>query len=189
MQQCSKGRTDWKSLDGAAEKRRRRLRLVKANDGLFHSPVSHCGHDGFYSQRGSRKHVKNHPDWFYYFDKKPEIKDVPSKTEAVVEKYVQPPRSTKNIPSLPKDTIFAQTFLEWLTSIAGEGRSKSQADQIVSLIRKFVCFPMRTLFMMISKTLTLTFPLGPQKISAVLWRQWKPNGTWEIVVKSVTCTL
>ena len=30
--------------------------------------------------------------------------------------------------------------------------------------------------MMILKTLTLTFPLGPQKILAVLWRQWKPNG-------------
>ena len=64
---------------------------------------------------------------------------MPSKIEAVVEKNVQPPRNTKNIPSFSKDIIFAQTFFEWLTSIAGGGRSKSQADQIVSRIRKFLC--------------------------------------------------
>ena len=64
---------------------------------------------------------------------------MPSKIEAVVQKNVQPARSTKNIPNFPKDTIFAQTFFEWLTSIAGGGRSKSQADQIVSRIRKFLC--------------------------------------------------
>ena len=63
---------------------------------------------------------------------------MPSKIEAVVQKNVQPPRNTKNIPSLRKDTIFAQTFFEWLTSIADGGRSKLQADQIVSRIRKFV---------------------------------------------------
>ena len=40
---------------------------------------------------------------------------------------------------MPKDTIFAQTFFEWLTSIAGGGRSKSQADQIISRIHKFLC--------------------------------------------------
>ena len=64
---------------------------------------------------------------------------MPSKIEAVVQKNVQPPRSTKNIRSLPKDTSFAQTFFEWLTSVAGRGRSKSQADQIVSRISKFLC--------------------------------------------------
>ena len=101
-------------------------------------PASQCDHDGFYSQRGCRKHVRNHHDWFYYFDKKPEIKYLPSKTEAVVEKNVQPLRSIKNFPSLPKDTIFAQTFFEWLTSIAGWGQSKSQPDQIVSCICKFL---------------------------------------------------
>ena len=50
MQQSSKGRTDWKSLDGASEKRRRLFRLVKANDGVFHCPVSHYDHNGSYRQ-------------------------------------------------------------------------------------------------------------------------------------------
>ena len=76
---------------------------------------------------------------FTTFYKKPEIKDLPSRIEAVVQKNVQPPRSTKNTPSLPKDTIFAQTFFEWFTSIASGGLSKSQANQIVSRIRKFLC--------------------------------------------------
>ena len=64
---------------------------------------------------------------------------MPSKIEAVIQKNVQPPKSTKNIPSLPNIPIFAQIFFEWLTSIAGGGRSNSQADQIVSRIRKFLC--------------------------------------------------
>ena len=55
-------------------------------------------------------------------------------------KNVQPPRRKKNIPSLPtKDTIFAQTFFKWLTSIAGGGHPKSQAEQIISHIRKYLC--------------------------------------------------
>ena len=40
---------------------------------------------------------------------------------------------------MPEDTTFAQTFFEWLTSIAGGGRSKSQADQILPRVRKFLC--------------------------------------------------
>ena len=99
----------------------------------------HCDHNGFYSQRSCRKHLRNHHDWFYCFDKKPEINDLPSKIEAVVQKNVQPSRSTRNIPNLQEDTIFAQAFFEWLTSIAGGGLSKSRPDQIVFRICKFLC--------------------------------------------------
>ena len=112
----------------------------------------------------------------HMFDKKPEIKDLPSKIEAVVQKNVQPPRSTKNIPSLPKDTIVAQTFSEWLTSIAGGGRSKSQADQVVSRIRKLFCVSNEDLIHDDIKDSDIDFSTGSTKISAILWRQWKPNG-------------
>ena len=44
--------------------------------------------------------------------------------------------SVQDIPSLPKDILFAQTFLEWLVSTGGGGRSKSQADQVLSCIFK-----------------------------------------------------
>ena len=43
-------------------------------------------------------------------------------------------KSVQDIPSLPKDISFAQTFLEWLVSTGGGGRSKSQADQVLSRI-------------------------------------------------------
>ena len=47
-------------------------------------------------------------------------------------------KSVQDIPSLPKDISFAQTFLEWLVSTAGGGRSKSQADQVLSRVLKFL---------------------------------------------------
>ena len=46
-------------------------------------------------------------------------------------------RSVQDIPSLPKDISFAQTFLELPVSTGGGGRSKSQADQVLSRILKF----------------------------------------------------
>ena len=47
-------------------------------------------------------------------------------------------KSVQDIPSLPKDISVAQTFLEWLVSTGGGGRSKSQADQVLSRILKFL---------------------------------------------------
>ena len=47
-------------------------------------------------------------------------------------------KSVQDIPSLPKDISFAQTFLEWLVSTGGGGRSKSQVDQVLSRILKFL---------------------------------------------------
>ena len=127
------------------------------------------------------------------FDKKPEINDLPSKIEAVVQKNVQPPRSTKNIPSLHKDTIFALAFFEWLTSIAGGGRSKSQADQIVSRIRKFLCVSNENLIHDDIKDSDIDFSTGSTenigRFMETMETEWKPNGNWEILVKSVTCTL
>ena len=38
---------------------------------------------------------------------------------------------------MPEDISFAQTFLEWLVSTGAGGRSKSQADQVLSRIFKF----------------------------------------------------
>ena len=39
---------------------------------------------------------------------------------------------------MPKDISFAQTFLEWLVSTGRGGRSKSQADQVLSRILTFL---------------------------------------------------
>ena len=125
----------WKNVNGAAEKKRR-LRLVTAEDGLFHCPAENCDHDGFITQRGCRKHVKRRHEWFYYFDERPEILSVAPKLRLTVSSSDS--KSVQDIPSLPKDILFAQTFLEWLVSTGGGGRTKSQAYQVLSRILKFV---------------------------------------------------
>ena len=45
-------------------------------DSLHHCPVQECEHDGFQSQRGCRKHVNIKHSWFFYFDKKPNSKEM-----------------------------------------------------------------------------------------------------------------
>ena len=87
-------------------------------------------------QRGCRKHVKSHHEWFYYFDKRPEISSVAPKLRLTVSSSDS--KSVQDIPSLPKDISFAEMFLEWLASTSGGGRSKSQADQVLSHILKFL---------------------------------------------------
>ena len=109
MELKSKVKVDWKNVNGAAEKKRR-LHLVTAEDGLFHCPVKNCDHDGFITQRGCRKHVKSRHEWFYYFDERPEISSVVPKLRLTVSSSDS--KSVQDIPSLPKDSSFAQTFLE-----------------------------------------------------------------------------
>lgn len=129
-----KAKTDWKNFDGAA-KTKRRLRLEKSADGKFHCPVEFCDHDGFLSKRGCRKHVKSRHGWFYYFDTKPDMSNS-------VEKHVPDVKSEKqvsasyDIPSLPKDSDFAKSFVSWLTSTTGGGRTKGHADQVLSRVLK-----------------------------------------------------
>ena len=107
---------------------------------------------------------------------------MPSTTGAVVQKNVQPPRSTKNIPSLPKDTIFAETFFEWLTSIAGGGRLKSQADQIVSRIRKFLCVSNEDLIHDDIKDSDIDFSTGSTenigRFMETMETEWKLGKLW-----------
>ena len=63
---------DWSKLANASPKPKR-LHLEEDDcDGLFHCPVQICNHDGFTTQRGCRKHVKNKHSWYYYFDEKPD---------------------------------------------------------------------------------------------------------------------
>ena len=126
-----KVKVGWKNVNGAEEKKCH-LHLVTAEDGLFHCPVKNCDHDGFITQHGCRKHVKSQHEWFYYFD---ERSSVAPKLRFTVPSSGS--KSVQDIPSLPKDISFAQTFLEWLVSTGGGGCSKSQADQV---FLNFACF-------------------------------------------------
>ena len=63
---------DWKSVDGAAVKKRM-LKFVRNGDGLFPCPVVTCLHLGFKSDRGARKHVNTVHPWYLFFDQQPLI--------------------------------------------------------------------------------------------------------------------
>jgi len=63
-------------MDGASPKPKR-LHLEKdETDSLYHCPIQECDDDGFQSQRGCRKHVNTKHSWFFYFDEKPNSKEV-----------------------------------------------------------------------------------------------------------------
>ena len=66
----------WSDINGASPKPKR-LHLEKdETDSLYHCPIQECDHDGFQSQRGCRKHVNTKHSWFFYFDEKPNSKEI-----------------------------------------------------------------------------------------------------------------
>ena len=71
-----KCKVNWSDIDGASTKPKR-LHLEKdETDSLYHCPIQQCDHDGFQSQRGCRKHVNTKHSWFFYFDEKPNSKEI-----------------------------------------------------------------------------------------------------------------
>ena len=71
-----KCKVNWSDIDGASPKPKR-LHLEKdETDSLYHCPIQECDHDGFQSQRGCRKHVNTKHSWFFYFDEKPNSKEI-----------------------------------------------------------------------------------------------------------------
>ena len=70
------GKVNCSDIDGASPKPKR-LHLEKDEaDSLYHCPLQECDHDGFQKQRGYRKHVNTNHSWFFYFDEKPNSKEI-----------------------------------------------------------------------------------------------------------------
>ena len=136
---------NWSKLANASPKPKR-LHLEEDDcDGLFHCPVQICDHDGFTTQRGCRKHVKNKHSWYYYFDEKPDSAQIDSlhvdqnnKCEAIEQKI--PPRKSRAIASFDSTNNIAKNFFSWLTGSGGGCKSDRQAQQIVSKCLKFLKF-------------------------------------------------
>ena len=69
-------KVSWSDVQGASSKLKR-LNLEKDEvDSLYHCPIQECEHDGFQSQRGCRKDVSTEHSWFFYFDVRPDSKQV-----------------------------------------------------------------------------------------------------------------
>ena len=102
-----KKRIDWKSVGGASEFPRR-FHLEKATNQRYYCPVSFCDHEGFGRQRGCRIRVKTKHGWFYYFDSKPDIRDVEEKHLSVWTTVKVDGRSgTQELPTFPKTLLIS----------------------------------------------------------------------------------
>ena len=136
---------NWSKLANASPKTKR-LHLEEDDcDGLFHCPVQICNHDGFTTQRGCRKQVKNKHSWYYYFNEKPDSTQIDSlhvdqnnKCEAIEQKI--PPRKSRAIASFDPTNNIAKNFFSWLTGSGGGCKSDQQAQQIVNKCLKFLKF-------------------------------------------------
>ena len=128
---------DWRNYPGAA-KSKRILHLRANENGIHICPVKTCLHRGFYSSRGSRKHIDTKHLWYYYFDSEPVItrEDVESK---MLERKASKKRQ-KLMLSLTEGV--GSRFIKWLKGSLGAGKKEREATTIAKRALRFLeyCF-------------------------------------------------
>ena len=141
-----KYKVDWSDIDGASPKPKR-LHLEKdETNSLYHCPIQECDHDGFQSQRGCRKHVYNKHSWFFYFDEKPNSKEITDSRNVPMVKPIQDQttettkHAVKILPSFLLSCDIAELFTKWLTGSGGGYKKDRAAQQIVTRCFKFLRF-------------------------------------------------
>ena len=137
-----KCKVNWSDIDGASPKPKR-LHLEKDEaDSLYHCPIQECHHDGFQSQRGCRKHVNTKHSWFFYFDEKPNSKEIDFAMENTIQDRTS--ESTKHavklLPSFSSSCDIGEVFTKWLTGSGGGCKKDRTAQQIVTRCLKFLRF-------------------------------------------------
>ena len=121
----------------------KRLHLIANKDGSFNCPVEICDSSSFRSQRGCRKHVYTKHGWYYYFDKRPNPKEVLPKQLTTQENGFSRPKKKSNTTQIPmflKDSNLSKLFRIWLCSAGGGSKGKTQADQICTKVLKYLKF-------------------------------------------------
>ena len=130
-------KTSWKDAVGASKKPKR-LKLLSHN-GLFICPVSYCESEPCRSKRGCRKHVFTKHGWYYYFEEKPDIAKVFPEFCTRANNYQLPKRvRTSNMPMFLKTCVAGENFKKWLQSSGGGGKGKSQADQLLCKVLRYL---------------------------------------------------
>ena len=137
-----KCKVNWSDIDGASPKPKR-LHLEKDEaDSLYHCPIQECDHDGFQSQRGCRKHVNTKHSWFFYFDEKPNSKEIdfPMKNTIQDQTSETTKHAVKLLPSFSSSCDIGEVFTKWLTGSGGGCKKDRTAQQIVTRCLKFLRF-------------------------------------------------
>jgi len=117
---------------------------------LYHCPIQECDHDGFQSQRGCRRHVNTKHSWFFYFDEKPNSKEMADSLEVAsnvpMANTIQHQTSEtrrhagKLLPSFSLSCDIGEVFTRWLTGSGGGCKKDRAAQQIVTRCFKFLRF-------------------------------------------------
>ena len=137
-----KCKVNWSDIDGASPKPKR-LHLEKDEaDSLYHCPIQECHHDGFQSQRGCRKHVNTKHSWFFYFDEKPNAKEIDYAMENTIQDRTSETtkHAVKLLPSFSSSCDIGEVFTKWLTGSGGGCKKDRTAQQIVTRCLKFLRF-------------------------------------------------
>ena len=138
-----KCKVNWSDVQGASSKPKR-LHLEKDEaDSLYHRPIQECEHDGFQSQRGCRKHVSTKHSWFFYFDERPDSKQVTKSLTIGRNEDETSETSNHNVKllsSLPLSCNIGEVFTKWLTGSAGGCKKDRAAQQILTRCFKFLRF-------------------------------------------------
>ena len=145
-----KCKVNWSDIEGASPKPKR-LHLEKdETDSLYHCPIQECDHDGFQSQRGCRKHVNTKHSWFFYFDEKPNSKEITDSLNVAssfpIESTIQDQsrettkHALKLLPSFSLSCDIGEVFTKWLTGSGGGYKKDRAAQQIVTRCFKFLRF-------------------------------------------------
>ena len=137
-----KCKVNWSDIDGASPKPKR-LHLEKDEaDSLYHCPIQECHHDGFQSQRGCRKHVNTKHSWFFYFDEKPDSKEIDFAMENTIQDRTSETtkHAVKLLPSFSSSCDIGEVFTKWLTGSGGGCKKDRTAQQIVTRCLKFLRF-------------------------------------------------
>ena len=137
-----KCKVNWSDIDGASPKPKR-LHLEKDEaDSLYHCPIQECDHDGFQSQRGCRKHVNTKHSWFFYFDEKPDSKEMDFPMKNTIQDQISETtkHAVKLLPSFSSSCDIGEVFTKWLTGSGGGCKKDRTAQQIVTRCLKFLRF-------------------------------------------------
>ena len=133
---CGRSRSlvvNWKAVDGAAHGRRKLMLRPNCNN-IYICPIKICLHSGFKSSRGLRKHINSKHSWYYYFDEQPEIKREEIEMNQPLRKKV----CTSKKPAFSLEDGIGKTFLLWLCTSCGGGKSRKEALQIGKRAMKFL---------------------------------------------------
>ena len=130
-------KASWKDAIGTTKKPKR-LKLLSHN-GLFICPIAYCESEPYRSKRGCRKHVFTKHGWYYYFEEKLDIAKVFPEFSTRTNNYQLPKRGkTSNMPMFLKTCVVGVNFKKWLQSPGGRGKGKSQADQLLCKVLKYL---------------------------------------------------